>query len=515
MSGAVDKSMVMLCAIYTAAHLLLLFNSGIFWDDYTVFRIDPATNVDTFRQAGMPLIGYYHNLVSGLPHAELAYRTIIFCSYLLSTLCLYKLLERVPAVDPLSRFYIAAFFSVFPVNSARITFICSPYAICHAMFFLAFYLVARYLDERRPLLRLLSLTLFFASFITNSLLVYFALVLFFILYKEQGGCRKASDCCLIAARYADYLLLAPAFWLLKLTFSKSYGVFKEYNKLSLEHILAFPLKFVVVIKETVTEVALVMFPSDLAWWLPLFAACLLAGCFLSGDQEAPSKRLLSVLLAAGAGSLALGLFPYLAVGLTPELHSWSSRHLLLTPLGFSLATVALSRLLLAERGLKIALAGILSMMILSNINSYFVHQREWYKWSSVTANMKSNETIKAQASFLVQDHSAGYDSSTTFCRFYEYAGMMKRAFGDERRFARDVRDTTDFDSYGGIEAFLNASYGLSSYVPVAPQYFILIFRGSLADGKGQTAELMVDEMFRKAAFDRKVAELVTLKVKKI
>jgi len=512
-----DRALLVLCVVYCAAHFLLLFNSGIFWDDYTIFRIDPVTNIATFRDAGAAYAGYFHNFVSRLPHAPLVYRSIIFLSYLVSALCLYRIVQRLSFLDPCSRFFVAAFCAVLPVNGARVTFICSPYAISHAFFFLAFLLLARYLEEKRAGVRLLSLVLFSLSFFTGSLLVFYALPLLYLLYREVPEYRGRPGAYLLPVKYGDYFLLAPLFWVLRSELVTTSGVFKNYNKLSLAHLLAFPQRLAQVTSDVAGDLAGDLLGVGLLPFLVCFVLCLLATgpLFPQGESAAARRGLACRLLGLGALFFALGLFPYLAVGLTPQVHSWNSRHLLLAPLGLSLVIIALSRLLVPRRVLPAVLAGLLAAMILVDVNGYLVLQKEWYKWSSVTAQMRGNAAIRNHTSFLVRDEAAQYNFSTNCCRFYEYAGMMKRSFGDERRFARDVQDTIDLQGYGGIGAFLNASYGLSEYRPVPPQYLITIGPGRLRPDQLQTVRLMMDEICAGEEFQREVAELVTLKVKKI
>ena len=51
--------------VYTLAHGLMLFNRGVYWDDWVLYNMDKGLIIDTFKQAGVFWVGYLHVLVSG------------------------------------------------------------------------------------------------------------------------------------------------------------------------------------------------------------------------------------------------------------------------------------------------------------------------------------------------------------------------------------------------------------------------------------------------------------------
>ena len=54
-----------LTLVYTLAHGLMLFNRGVYWDDWVLYNMDKGLIIDTFKQAGAFWVGYLHVLVSG------------------------------------------------------------------------------------------------------------------------------------------------------------------------------------------------------------------------------------------------------------------------------------------------------------------------------------------------------------------------------------------------------------------------------------------------------------------
>ncbi len=94
---------------------------------------------------------------------------------------------------------------ILPVNSARVALIDFPYGLFLALFFMAFWLLTCYFNSQHNLIfRIIILLLFYLSFVINSLLVFYAIVLLYIAYKNycvadspglgvHGAGRSAGD----------------------------------------------------------------------------------------------------------------------------------------------------------------------------------------------------------------------------------------------------------------------------------------------------------------------------------
>lgn len=513
MDSEYNKHITFLCIIYIVTHFLLILNQGLYWDDYTVFKIDHQSVVNNFSQSGMPFIGYYHNILSGLPHAILLYRCIVFVCYLISSLSLYSILYRLVWIDSSSRYFIAVLFTVLPLNTARITLICSPYAICLASFYFAFYILALYLEKKIWYLRQLSIILFFISFFTNSLLVFFALVPIYITYIELSSCSEKYYY-KVFIKYMDYILLPLLFWFLKYWLMQTSGIFANYNKISTIHIIRSPYRLVSAIKHIVVDIVHVMSQVGLVYWLLLFVMCIIISLTTYRQTDYPPNKYLFSILILGILSLVLGFFPYLAVGLWPQVTSWGNRHLLLTPLGFSMIIVAIVQLLIRKEVFHIFMVGIIGVMVLVQIDSYLYFQQNWYTQLSIINNIRKNDVIRKNTTFRVVNKIHD-DTQFTRYSFYKYTGMLKYAFKDETRFAEEVEKIVKFEEYGGIKKFINPTHSMSMYKPGPIDCFVTITTSGAINDRIATLKLMFLEYTNNKQFLYDIDKLVIVQAQPV
>ena len=171
--------------VYSVAHGLMVLNNGVFWDDWAVFNQTPETLLGYIRQRDGLFLRYliHFPLLSDFGVAII--RIIIFLSYLIATLLFYNILTYIKEIDGFSKLIIVLIFALFPINQARIAISSGLYALCYVLFYLGFWLLAIYISTKKYYLRVLSLLIFFISFNTVSLLVFYLIPLLFIFYIEK------------------------------------------------------------------------------------------------------------------------------------------------------------------------------------------------------------------------------------------------------------------------------------------------------------------------------------------
>ena len=246
LSSRTSKDLILISAIYTIAHGLILFNNGLYWDDWTFFFMDKQSLSDVFSQRGTLLganLGNAFAFLFSLPNSIFIIRVCVFAAFLLAALLLYFILTTVKEIDPVSRFFLVTIFAIFPVNSARNALVCLPYAIGYCFFFLGLWLTSRYLVKKALYLRLLALVGFFLSFEVQSLLFFYLLVLLYIVYEENCLQRFPPEIRKTAAiilRYIDFVILPVFFWVLRYIFFPPRGAFAVYYNITLSTLTRVP-----------------------------------------------------------------------------------------------------------------------------------------------------------------------------------------------------------------------------------------------------------------------------------
>ena len=442
--------------VYGAAHGLMLLCNGVYWDDWYIVLGSPDTIANLYRHYGLPMFGRYHAALNSLGIA--GYRLVVFLSYLASALCLLAILGRVREIDRGTALVLVLFFAVFPSNSARISIMASRIEVCYALFFAGFWLLAVHLETRVLALRLAALAFLFASFLTPSLLVFYALVPAYVAYQARPELRSLRSSTALLLRNLDLVLLPLAFWALKLAYFQPYGEFRGYNRVTPESALqafsfidnAFYGGFVDPIVRSFQ-----LLPEFI---VSAAIAAVLVAMRLGSIDSAPSAGSLRQsrwFLLAGFVMFVLGVYPYLAVGKVPTPDDWDSRHQLLTPLGAAFMLVYLPRLLVPGRAQVLIHALLIGVFVAGNLQQWVAFQKDWYKQVALIENFRTSPEVERGTRFAIDDRTRDLDANWRHYRTYEYAGLFRTAFGDAKRSGRLRRD----DEIGAGETALVVEHG--------------------------------------------------------
>jgi hypothetical protein len=516
-----------LTLVYTLAHGLMLFNRGMYWDDWVLYNMDKVLIIDMFKQAGVFWVGYLHMLVSG--GGVTAYRVVSFTSYLLAAWCLYAVLKELN-VDRYSRLFVVIFFAIYPVNNGRIAMINMPSAICYALFFGGFLMTALSVQRRSYWRRIAALAMLFASFSLNSLLVFYLIVIFYIMYRERPVPMSILGWLRLLPRYADYLLLPILFWIVKVTYMVPQELYAGYNQVKtdgLKHAITetfriFDTSFLAVVDKSVgCEFFSPLFVkiSSIWWFLPFACAALavvvmfLCKKYLKIVDRQTYETLWIFLL--GAFVLYLAAFPYVVVGSIPELGDWASRHQVLIPFGASVMLVYGVKLLNRHWGFLFPIYLLFMLLFIhTTVIDQISFRRDWYKQLSIMENMRKSSVILNNTSFLFRDDTRYMNFNSRIYRFYEYTGLMKEVFKNERRFG--VESVTYTGSIqGNIQGYkecLTAAYNMGDFIPQEPDTLIIISHGATRLGITDVLKLMWWERSDKEKFFRAIFGIVRLEV---
>lgn len=478
--GNPRKDLIYLCVLYTLSFGLLLFNQGIFWDDWILYGVDQKSILNTFREAGGPWAGYYHNFLLSFEHSIFLYRAISFFAYLASGIFVYKILLNIKEVTPEARLFIVAIFLIFPVNSARIALIDSPYAVCYFSFFAGFWILSSGINKASTVLKVLSLPFFLVSFLTQSFLVYFfATVALYIFYIESK--REKSGFYNFVKIYILknwYLLISPfVFFIIKNILWRPYGQYAGYNSVSVGGIIrSFTLLPEVISKSFCEPIGV---PFNLFFVLSVLFVC--SGFLIVYKNSNYSLAALSLwrkqsfrMILLGFVLFFGGVFAYLAAGLMPELGEWNSRHQLLASLGAAFMIYYFLDIVARYGGQylpairAILIASIISLLTMKNIHYYIDFQRDYYAQMSLMNSFKNNALFRDNNTFIFDNKLNIWANDRTF-RFYEFSGMFREVFGDQAKIGLTVQAQKNLDEY--INKYSSAEYNLKDYNPLAKSVY--------------------------------------------
>lgn len=512
---------------YSLAYGIILFNDGLFIDDWCLYHVGRPAIMTMTSSYGKPLDGYYFTSILSF-NTMLAPRLVIFFSFLFSALFLNRILKEISQISDGSRLSIVILFAIFPVNFARIILDLSMYALSYFAFFLGFWLFVNYLKTNNIILRFVSLIVFFLSFTTESFLVFYAVsFLLFILYKEKNSIRTAGDLMVRLSRYADFLVIVPAFWIMKTVFLKQSGIYATYNHITFGSIISSPLRSIGVFNESfigVMNSAFGIFFSNISLSV-IFGFAVLVFLSKTALAEMGSGKHDIKLFFLGIILFFTAVFPYLAVEHIPRFSDWDSRNQLLLPLGASFVLyyglkLFCNRLKWGSEARLFSYALIIVLFISLNFSVYLDYQKDWFKQLSLVENFRSSRIMKDNSTFIFDDQAADMNALGRYYRFYEYTGLMKLAFNDETRFGIGL------DAYNKMEwsrYFIDnrslidlPECNITAYRPKDPDFRVVIKPGSTdLSGMHKVLRVLYYKIFEPTKFKEAIAGIVKLEYVKL
>ena len=508
--------------LYAFAYFPILFNRGIYGDDWylvgTSKEILELIFSERFNRGGF-FFSFIHNLILSTNQGAWIYRAFTFVAYGLAALFLNSILRRVKEIDPHSRFFITVFFAIFPVNFARIAMMCFPYTLCYLIFYASFWALAKYLENKIFVYRILAILGFFISFTTRSFLVFYLTVFFYIIYYHQRELKNVNGFIRILTRYADFIFLPIVFWIIHILYCRPVELYQRYNYVSLKRVIfgfvASPTAYyysffnvIDVVFRDVIFVALRNFPFS------FFSIILLAYLFIAKSKKIQFSRFLTDkwLLILGAGIFFIAVYPYYVVFAFPRLEFWASRNQLLVPLGASLMLFYGIKLLSLKLKLKNELILALYFTFITAFIAFDIKmgldcQRDWYKQLSIIEEIKNSAIFSKNTTFLFNDQAADLNASNRKYEFYDYCGIIKYALGGETRFGISYKPAADYKKW---KKLFTARYKLKDYVCSKPQYLITIKHGPYILNYPNTIKLMAAFYFKPQKFNEKIKNIVKL-----
>ncbi len=398
--------------------------NAIYWDDWTLYRVADDVILDTFRQAGtmFNLVGHLHNILLGV--GLWVYKALTFVLMFLAGVALNRILEKYTSAQKEIRFLVVLLFLISPFYWARVALIDIGYTVCYFLFFLAWSLADR--------CRFISLLLFFLSFNTNSLLVFYALPFldkYFQTVKEPASPKALFR---FGLRNLDFLILPFLYFSIKIIFFQPFGLYEGYNEhYSLSNLALAPIQ---------------MFLDWAKLQISLFVVIVLGAFFsilINYTFKFPKNTSIksSNIIFIGAGAFFFGAFPYWILGHIPSFTEWTSRHQLLLPLGFSLFVVGFLGYIQKEAK-SIIIGFLIAICVSLNFFTYRDFFIDWQKQKQLISLFRTSTEVRDAEIIIFSDSSLELNAVRRTFRPYEWNGLLVEAFGDETRLGLT---SVDFD----------------------------------------------------------------------
>ena len=499
---------------------LSLLNNGIYFDDWVLYGQSRHSILVMFTQAAGTagyIIGYIHIFLLSLGHAIFFYRLLTFAFFFLAGIFLYRILDYIDEIDPKDRIFVILLFLLLPFNNARNTLICFGYSFCYFSFFAAFYVFSKYRDN--PLARLVSLVAFFFSFFTNTILCFYGIFLLFIVYKSRKGLNSFWSVIRVILMHIDYFIAPILFWIIKNLFFQPTGLYEGYNEITVPMVLNYPYdKLIGLLWGNIQGLLNLSFIK--AWHIIIMLLFALVFFFFPVKKlKSDTRRNDFMFLVLGILSMSIAVFPYAVIGKDPHFYDWGSRYQLLLPLGASFVLYYGLRILVTHFFLNKSIFLLLMVLyviilIITNINIQLDFLKDWYKQASILNNFNDNEIIKNNTTFMISDNTPEYNVNKRTYRFYEYTGLMKRAYGNEVRFVLEG----EFQNIKSIEKLTHCfteEYNMKDYKLRSFEYTIKINPGTYSLTAKNCLKLIYYENFKNSKFNEQIKNIIKLEIVKM
>jgi len=479
-------------------HGLLLLNDGIYWDDWLWLKADGLSlNREAIDKTAAQMGAMPNSMIPLWLSQWLGYRQVAFLSILAIGLLTYAVASRTKLLSRCEGFLLALITLTYPAFQTWIVFATTRYIFCLAMFLLACLLALKAEElrgARHVTLRVLALMSFFLSFDLNSLLCFylgFVLVMIFLHRTENPG-EPYRNTLYFLLRKPDYMILPIIFWIIKKVFYPVSGLYANYNNFRLEprSIAECLLKFIYHgVLQQFHEAFRLLIGMPLIW---IAALLLVIGASRMSDKLRGRDESAAFcghgnpwgLALFGAVLYLLASAPYIAVGLSPSVHGWKTRHALLIGIPVGLLLLSIVRLVFrSSSGLKrilrlVFITTIVSAFFLSTLSAYLSWQARWVRDRSLMIHLAGMTQGRENSFFLIDDqYRLGGEK---IYGFYEWTTIFKKVWGNERRLGVDQgiyvpnslfdprkyprvteRNLSEFDPYG-CQAILHIRRGSGS-----------------------------------------------------
>ena len=514
------QDLFVIIILVTIARGLMLLNDGLFWDDWTLYKVDDGFLFDHFLQAGSPLKGIMWVLFNDHPIVN---RFITFFSFLASVILLYKILSTIKEITSLDRLILVLLYALFPLNNAMIAMSLTPHMVCHFLFYLGAYVLVRFIeDKRKKAYQLGALLCFFISFQIDSFLMFYAMPFCLIMYHEkifQGFPQSLKR----LRPYWSFIILPFFYWVVKQTLLKPYGYFEGYNEISFKNLSryhqdvfdSFYNSFIIPLTTIFNNAE----SSALMYYFYYFGWIFIVLYLFFRNRPIQEHQKVSIFLLIGVLGYLAAVTPYLATRTVYGAFGvgWYSRYQIHISLSAAFILYYglkwfLEEFSLSKKFLPFLVSIILAGFTLSNILNCFDFQRDWFKKLAIIEAIKYNEIVIDHTVFLIKDEATSFNVLGEGYRSSELIGLMNYAFNyDEKRIAMNYSENVDVDFHVNDFVKNPIMLNLRNFKPKTPVYLIEV-NPQLDLSIKRTYSILLSRFFDKNKFVNKIKSFLDMKI---
>ena len=428
--------------LYVLGNALLLLNRGVYWDGRYYFHLleNKQWNIlwEHLSQVGWRSLYFELRFFELTPNPILIFKFVVFLSWLVSGLAIYKILRDAFELREEHAFYISALYLLSPAFLVRAELSIIPYTLGSMLFFLA--MLAFFAAERQGSLikYAASLILFFLSFSTNSLLVFYVGFLVLLFYRRHESFFKWLK------NYFFFAILPIIYWgvqwyYLQPAINPHYNDFIFFKPDVAPRLIeklwdGIFYGFFWPLMAPITILQRKIFAGLFA--IVLVMVYVLTKRFLqdnnreekAGASEKPWRYVM-----VGTFLFFLGLAPYLMVGKAPSIFGpgFTMRHALLLPLGSSLIILGIILSAIREQWQRITQVIILTLFCTFSIYTYFTLDMDWYKQKAVVRALASTPELQQASTIIINDNIRGFEFQNRTILDFEYQTYVNEAFSQE------------------------------------------------------------------------------------
>lgn len=523
---------IILLSLYLFANLFLITNyAGLYWDDWVAYKQNASTLETFFSELQHGIKGQFYIAMASIGNGIWSFRIFSFFAYLLMGFFIYKTLLTVKQVTEDDAFAVAAVFLMFPLIEVKVAASIVPFLFPVLLFFAAFYL-STLVDINRLPGRALVVLLFLLSFSTNSTYSFYYIFLIYLYGRTHEFLNfKLTNIIFFARRNFDLILFPFVAFVIKAIYFKPYGLYAGYNGLKFQKD-NFSLEKIIASYKTVLFGQYNMPNGSLAWLVVLILVAMLAfnlTVSMRGDGFKTSWKALLEKIAItpllvtcfGMALIFLAMLPYMAVGksLTP-IGKWDSRFMLLAPLGYAfflvygLKLIGGRGLVLSKKQQQLVLLVVCSVFAFVTNAWNREYLKDWFYQTAIRYQFAKSQEIRSSDTFYVAENLTDVMTGGRRFNLYEWNGLLKSAFGDEKRLMISSHDgSIDFERYkGSFKNYRQYNFGDWNESSDALCVSVLLNKAYMDE---KFNSLYFNYLFKQKKYDHQISDVALIKVNKL
>jgi hypothetical protein len=435
------KCIAILICFYFLVHFLLLLLRGYFWDDWVWVENDQeiVKAMNSFGFMFWKPISIF--IYSSIENSVWSF-SIIFSSWLIVAIIFFEIYLQLFKNSRQALLISILQCSMPFMIVGRSTTCTAHYSWTTALFSIGLWWLIKNYNKK---ISLLAIPILFFSFSTASLIPLFMFIFSSFIAFQVYNKHKPS------LLNALFLLTPFVFWLFKVYFYPTSGLFHSYNSISFT---GYFFDLDKQINESFRQLLLPVifwfdaYETTIIKYVKYSLILVIFGTFIWPKTKFIFKKTFpsTVLLIFGAVGTLVAAFPYLLVGKFASLNNWESRHLLLFTLiaPYFYFGVYLFLKNFSKGFAKIFIASNIILGSFMTVHFYLgVHQRSMHQ-TGIIEHFKLIGLTASPQNFLVDNRLQNFYLTDIRYSFYDYSGMINTFSSRENTLITNQQEWNDF-----------------------------------------------------------------------